>query len=226
MITRNIEQMQPNMPYHRHPHAFTLIELLVVVSIIALLISILLPSLANARDQARRVLCMSNLRQLGYCNVLYAEDNNDRYFGPQDNVVAAYGLYAPYLISLIITKYDYPPEILTCPVFRSRYRKKYDHTLGYWDYVYLPYISPWIDLDDEPKGTTSRGDHVLMADWTRFDWANHTYGGHFTAPEQLGGWEPEGGNVLYNDIHVEWNHFGEMEAHPMIGWSEFYSYWW
>ena len=59
-------------------HGFTLIELLVVVAIIALLISILLPSLNRARDQARTAVCLSNLKQLGLAFALYAEDHRGR----------------------------------------------------------------------------------------------------------------------------------------------------
>ncbi len=54
---------------------FTLVELLVVVSIIALLISILLPSLRNAREQGKQVLCMSNMRQMGIAMLSYALNN-------------------------------------------------------------------------------------------------------------------------------------------------------
>ena len=55
---------------------FTLIELLVVISIIALLLSILLPSLNKARRQTRKLACGSNLRQLSLSIFLYSENNN------------------------------------------------------------------------------------------------------------------------------------------------------
>ncbi|UCF43112.1 MAG: type II secretion system protein [Planctomycetota bacterium] len=55
--------------------AFTLVELLVVIAIIALLMAILMPVLSKAKEQARDIVCRSNLRQYGIAATMYLEDN-------------------------------------------------------------------------------------------------------------------------------------------------------
>ena len=72
-------------PAPRPARAFTLVELLVVISIIALLIGVLLPALGRARDSARTVRCLTNLRAIAQAMVTYTVDHRGR-------IVPAYNL--------------------------------------------------------------------------------------------------------------------------------------
>jgi len=116
----------------RRKSAFSLLELLVVMAIMALLIAILLPALRQARHQAYRAACSSNLRQVGVAVHLYAEDfDNSIPFGPAGRPVTGSNFYtvtgnvtsllsledgAPVGLGLLLEDYlKHQPNVLFCP---------------------------------------------------------------------------------------------------------------
>jgi prepilin-type N-terminal cleavage/methylation domain-containing protein/prepilin-type processing-associated H-X9-DG protein len=117
-------------------HAFTLIELLVVIAIIAILAALLLPALARAKDKAKAVACLSNVKQWSYAFFMYEDDNEEVFpyegdgFVPIDtgfNLDAWYNSTADYSsqpkLMDLYAKGEYPlpgvHSIFTCPSVRK-----------------------------------------------------------------------------------------------------------
>jgi prepilin-type N-terminal cleavage/methylation domain-containing protein len=75
----------------RFQEAFTLVELLVVISIIAILLSVLVPVMGKAKKQAKTIICQSNLKQWGLLYTMYCGDNNGYFFSGQVNCSYAGG---------------------------------------------------------------------------------------------------------------------------------------
>ena len=86
MTTRTIPRLNADAAQNAQ-RGFTLIELLVVIAIIAILAALLLPALASAKQKAKSVQCLNNMRQWGLAFHMYADDNQD--FVPDEGNVGA-----------------------------------------------------------------------------------------------------------------------------------------
>ena len=119
--------------------AFTLIELLVVIAIIAILAALLLPTLVNTKERARRVACKSNLRQFTLAVHMYGNENRDRIpvAVPDDQSTAAYE-YTPVIPRTTrdtLIKYAGSQKMLECPSLGKPFNTRNGWDVGLYGFV-------------------------------------------------------------------------------------------
>ena len=207
------------LPARRSPlAAFTLIELLVVIAIIAILAALLMPSLKGARESARSVQCMNNLKQIYLCMIGYSEDYNGK------------------LITCVIALPNAGGNTSWCGWLRSQ---------GYLSQPLLdcPSVNRWpfsatgfpwgqeygmqqnrggvpISSYDQPTRTVLISDAFDTGDpgWKMAYYhdpvyvlpANHPYFGFY--------WHKNGANLLMMDGHAEWRAEKNCDPGGPLGW--------
>jgi prepilin-type N-terminal cleavage/methylation domain-containing protein len=243
------ERIPSHRSRERRRHgAFTLIELLVVIAIIAILAALLLPALGGAKEKAKRIACVNNVRQAILSIHMYGQDYRERVPSGRDNNGQWHSIRISSVSYSNLVAYTGNFKIMDCPNFtfgnQPRYNPQWGYLVGY-NYLGDANMSSWRRASPEywysPRRTSEPGTNYILAD------ANHWGGGLLMAPHgargpfqengatftrALGGALTDsvkagaaGGNVGFLDGSARWITISRMKRRFASSYPTYYGYW-
>ncbi|MBI4027107.1 MAG: DUF1559 domain-containing protein [Verrucomicrobia bacterium] len=208
-------------------HSFTLVELLVVIAIIGLLAALLAPGLKGARDKARQVQCMNNLRQIGHAMSMYQNDNNGFYPLAMELVS---GVYRYRWMWRLRSYVSYRNNLFACPLNPNRpivavaFADDMDYPNSNYGYNFR-YLSLDYNGGKKPDEIVGYPNLIACTDassanvsWSIMVWKDPTPD-YIYAP---GSWHLLGANVLYVDGHVKWSLTSALRGVTAPNWGDGY----
>lgn len=223
---------------------FTLIELLVVIAIISILASMLFPAFSRAREQARKIVCVSNLQQIGLGIMQYTQDYDER-FPVGHPFWAGKPANDPELLVNVVNPYIKSTQIWSCPSWDGAYPGSANFT-GNYDFLTGDYpqaaggfvaITPANNVIGVPGTTLSPASLAALTDPTGYPLLfcglapqHGTCELNIHSGMSDTNWMNAGGlggtNMLYGDGHSKYIHFAfgdwvNISKTPLSGSSGF-----
>ena len=210
---------------------FTLIELLVVIAIISILASMLFPAFSRAREQARKIVCVSNLQQIGLGIMQYTQDYDER-FPVGHPFWSGKPANDPALLVNVVNPYIKSTQIWACPSWNGAYPGSANF-VGNYDFLTSDYpvagsgggpttatpISPPNNVIGVPGTALSPASLAALTEPTKYpllfcglapQHGTTELNIHAGMPDNT--WLNAGGlggtNMLYGDGHAKYIHFG------------------